>query len=340
MQRALQLASLGLGAVSPNPMVGCVVVHQDKIIGEGYHQRYGGPHAEVEAVQQVEDKSLLAQSTVYVTLEPCAHQGKTPPCAPMLVKCQVPEVMVASLDINPLVSGKGLKILQEAGVKVKYGLMQKASDQLNKRFNTFLSLQRPYIVLKWAQTADGFIAREDFDSKWISNELSRKLVHKWRSEEDAILIGTNTGYYDNPRLNTRDWQGRSPLRVVIDRQLRLAPALNIFDKSLPTLVYNLLKSELEENLEWVKLNKDNFFVELFADLHQRKIQSVLVEGGASILNRLIHLDLWDEARVFTGNQLFGQGIKAPVLQNFQAVAQQKLLEDQLVIMKNQRNIYI
>lgn len=340
MQRALQLASYGLGTVSPNPMVGCVIVHQDRIIAEGYHKFYGGPHAEVEAIQQVKYKEILPECTVYVSLEPCAHQGKTPPCAPMLASHKVPEVIVASVDVNPLVSGKGIGILQEAGIQVKTGLLQQEADQLNKRFNTFFIKKRPYIILKWAQTNDGFIARENFDSKWISNEVSRMLVHKWRSEEDAILIGTNTGYYDNPRLNTRDWQGKNPVRVVIDRQLRLANDLNIFDQSQPTLVYNLLKNEQQDNLAWVKLDDDNLFLDLFADLHRRKIQSVLVEGGAVLLNHLIRLNLWDEARVFTGDKAFGQGIKAPQLENFQKIAEQKLLNDHLVFYKNRQNIYM
>ncbi|MFW5761032.1 MAG: bifunctional diaminohydroxyphosphoribosylaminopyrimidine deaminase/5-amino-6-(5-phosphoribosylamino)uracil reductase RibD [Cyclobacteriaceae bacterium] len=340
MQRALQLAAQGLGAVSPNPIVGCVIVYDDKIIAEGYHKRYGGPHAEVEAVQQVKDRELLKKCSVYVTLEPCSHQGKTPPCAPLLINCKVPEVVVASVDVNPLVSGRGLHMLQEAGINVKSGMMRHESDKLNKRFNTFFTLSRPYIILKWAQTSDGFIARENYDSKWISNELSRKLVHKWRTEEDAILISTNTGYYDNPRLNARDWQGKDPLRVVIDRQLRLGAELNIFDKSQPTLVYNLVKNELQDNLEYVKINAGDFFEELMADLYQRKIQSVLIEGGAAILNQLIQLNLWDEARVFTGVKFFAQGIKAPGLVNFQIIAQQKLLNDQLTIYKNANNIYI
>lgn len=340
MQRALQLARYGLGSVSPNPMVGCIIVHQDKIIAEGYHKKYGEAHAEVEAIKQVENHQLLKESTVYVTLEPCAHQGKTPPCAPMLASYHIPEVVVATVDVNPLVSNKGINLLQEAGIKVTTGVLKQESNQLNKRFNTYFTLKRPYIILKWAQTLDGFIARENFDSKWISNELSRKLVHKWRTEEDAILIGTNTGHYDNPRLSARDWQGKNPVRVIIDRQLRLAEDLNIFDRSQSSLVYNCKKAEKLEKLEWIKLEADAFFAKLFADLHHRKIQSVLVEGGAAILNQLINQNLWDEARVFTGEKVFNQGIKAPVLNNYQQVNQQQILNDQLVIYKNQENIYL
>ena len=340
MRRALQLAKQGLGVVSPNPMVGCLVVHESKIIAEGYHRVYGGAHAEVEAINKVEDKEILKKSTVYVTLEPCSHQGKTPPCAPMLVNYQIPEVVIASIDVNPLVSGNGIMMMQEAGMLVKSGLLKKEADQLNKRFNTYFTLKRPYITLKWAQTADGFIARENYDSKWISNELSRVLVHKWRTEEDAIMIGTNTCHYDNPQLNARNWEGRDPVRVVIDRNLRLSPQLNIYDQSIPTLIYNLHKNERREHLELIKLEEAHFFKNLFTDLHQRKIQSVLIEGGTATINQCIQLNFWDEARVFTSKQIFNTGIKAPKLQNYHLLDQECLLDDQLTIYKNKDNIYI
>jgi len=340
MQRALQLARLGLGVVSPNPMVGCLVVHQGKIIGEGYHKKYGGAHAEVEAINQVEDKDLLKKSTVYVTLEPCSHQGKTPPCAPMLANYQIPQVVIASIDVNPLVSGNGVMMLQQSGVVVKSGLLKKEADQLNKRFNTYFTLKRPYITLKWAQTADGFIARENFDSKWISNEFSRMLVHKWRTEEDAIMVGTNTVQYDNPQLNVRNWEGRNPVRVIIDRNLRLSSQLNIYDQSIPTLIYNCHKNDRLQHLQLIKLEEAHFFKNLFTDLHQRKIQSVLIEGGAATIKQCIELNFWDEARVFTGKQIFNTGIKAPYLQNFQLLDLEMLFDDQLSIYKNKDNIYI
>jgi diaminohydroxyphosphoribosylaminopyrimidine deaminase/5-amino-6-(5-phosphoribosylamino)uracil reductase len=221
MSRALELARLGFGKVSPNPMVGCIIVCEGKIIGEGFHQQYGGPHAEVNAIHSVKDKTLLKQSTVYVTLEPCAHYGKTPPCAKLLVEHLVKKVIISNVDPNPLVSGKGIEILRSAGIEVETGLLEQEGLELNKRFFKSIRENAPYIILKWAQTADGFIARDDFDSKWISNKISRKLVHKWRSEEDAILVGKNTAKYDNPTLNVRDWVGKDPLRIVIDHELVL-----------------------------------------------------------------------------------------------------------------------
>jgi diaminohydroxyphosphoribosylaminopyrimidine deaminase / 5-amino-6-(5-phosphoribosylamino)uracil reductase len=241
MQRALDLAALGRGTVSPNPMVGCVIVHQNKIIGEGYHQQYGGAHAEPNAINSVRDKDLLSQSTLYVTLEPCAHWGKTPPCANLLIEMKVRKVVIATKDANPEVGGKGIYLLKEAGIEVITGVLEDQARELNKRFFTSMEKQRPYVILKWAQTRDGFIARENFDSKWISNSYSRQLVHKWRSEEDAIMVGTQTARYDNPMLNVRDWTGRNPLRIVLDRHMSLKSELHLFDGSQPTLRYNQVR---------------------------------------------------------------------------------------------------
>lgn len=296
-------------------MVGCVIVYEGKIIGEGFHQQYGGPHAEVNAINSVKDKKLLSESTVYVSLEPCAHFGKTPPCANLLVEHQVKKVIISNVDPNPLVSGKGIEILTNAGVEVEAGLLEQDGLELNKRFFKSIREKKPYIILKWAQTADGFIARDDFDSKWISNKISRKLVHKWRSEEDAILVGTNTAQYDNPSLNVRDWVGDNPKRIVIDRHLRLDKTLNLFDQTIPTVCYNLKSSSSQENLEYVQLSEENFMLELLQDLHQRDIRSLIIEGGASTLNEFIKEGLWDEARVFTAPVTFGSGIRAPLLTN-------------------------
>ena len=313
MQRALDLAELGRGHVSPNPMVGCVIVHNNKIIGEGYHQKYGGPHAEVNAVNSVTNPDLLPESTCYVTLEPCAHFGKTPPCADLLVTKKVKKVVIASMDTNPLVGGKGVQKLKDAGIEVSTGVLEEGARNLNRRFFTMIEKKRPYILLKWAQTADGFIARNNFDSKWISSEQSRMMVHQWRAEEDAILVGTNTAQYDNPRLDVRDWHGESPLRLVIDRHLRLPTDLNLFDGSLPTIVYNTQKNEERENLNLVKIGEKDFLQNMLAHLHERKVQSVLVEGGSFLLNSLMALGLWDEARVFECPVLFNEGIMAPNL---------------------------
>lgn len=312
MQRALELAEFGRGKVSPNPMVGCVIVHQDKIIGEGYHKDYGKEHAEVNAVNSVKNQELLAEATVYVTLEPCAHFGKTPPCANLLVEKKVKKVIIATFDTNPLVGGKGIKILEEAGIEVETGVLEKEARSQNKRFFTQIEKNRPYVILKWAQTLDGFVAREDFSSKWISNASSRQLVHKWRAEEDAILVGKNTAKYDDPSLNVRDWVGKNPLRLVIDSKLELPNSLKLFDEAVPTVCYNSQRTEVRGTLEYVKLNPGFQVKDILEDLDQRKIQSLIVEGGSYLLNKFLVSELWDEARVFTSSIKFGNGIKAPI----------------------------
>jgi diaminohydroxyphosphoribosylaminopyrimidine deaminase/5-amino-6-(5-phosphoribosylamino)uracil reductase len=311
MQRALDLAQLSRGSVSPNPLVGCVIVHNNVIIGEGRHEKYGEAHAEVNAIASVKDQSLLKGSTVYVNLEPCSHFGKTPPCADLLVKHQIKKVVIANIDPNPLVSGKGIQKLKDAGIEVITGVLEAKGNELNKRFFTFLERKRPYIILKWAETADGFIARENFDSKWISNEHSRQLVHKWRSEEDAVLVGTATALHDNPALTVRDWSGRNPTRIVLDRYNRLPKTLTLFDGQQQTICYTVSKSESQENLEFVKLNESSFQHSLLEDLAKRNIQSIIIEGGATTLQQFINSALWDEARVFTSDKEFGSGIAAP-----------------------------
>jgi diaminohydroxyphosphoribosylaminopyrimidine deaminase/5-amino-6-(5-phosphoribosylamino)uracil reductase len=243
INRCLELALPGLGNTAPNPMVGSVIVHGWHIIGEGFHHRFGGPHAEVNAVNSVKDKTLLRNSVLYVNLEPCSHSGKTPPCAEMIIEAGIPEVVIGTADPNPIVSGNGIKKLEHAGIRVTTGILEKQCIALNRRFITFHSRKRPYIILKWAQTSDGFIdvLRENQGISrptWISNEISRKLVHKWRSEEQAILVGTQTAILDNPQLNVREWTGNSPIRMVIDRQLKLSKKLNLFNNSSTTIVFN------------------------------------------------------------------------------------------------------
>lgn len=313
MTRALELAQRGIGYVSPNPRVGCVIVHDNQIIGEGWHQKFGEAHAEVNAVNSVADVSLLRESTVYVNLEPCSHFGKTPPCADLLIKHSVKRVVIANKDSNPLVAGQGIKKLKDAGVEVVVGVLEREGLELNKRFFTSMAKQRPYIILKWAQTTDGFIAQKNYESKWISNELSRQVVHRWRSEEDAVLVGTKTATHDNPSLTVRDWTGRNPTRIVIDRFLRLHDHLHLFDGKEKTLCYNVLRHEEKKNLSLVRIDEENFIIHLVNDLPKQKIQSVLVEGGAQTLQLFIDLNLWDEARVFTSPRLFHEGISAPKL---------------------------
>jgi diaminohydroxyphosphoribosylaminopyrimidine deaminase / 5-amino-6-(5-phosphoribosylamino)uracil reductase len=311
MQRALFLAQLGRGSVSPNPMVGSVIVHHNQIIGEGWHKVYGGPHAEVNAIASVKDKSLLPESTLYVNLEPCNHFGKTPPCADLLIQHRLKKVVIANLDTNPLVAGEGIRRMREAGIEVVTGILDKAGRELNKRFFTYMEKSRPYVILKWAETADGFIARENYSSKWISNELSRQLVHKWRSEEDAVMVGARTASHDNPMLNVRDWTGRNPVRIVIDRFLRLDRKLNLFDGAQPTICYNVLKHEEHANLTLARISDENFLPSLLEDLHRKKIQSLFVEGGTFTLNQFIENNLWDEILVFKSGSKFKKGIPAP-----------------------------
>jgi len=313
MQRALDLALLGHGRTSPNPMVGCVIVLDNNIIGEGYHEQFGMPHAEVNAILSINEKALISQSTAYVTLEPCSHHGKTPPCAELLIKHDIKQVIVGSLDPNPQVSGRGIQLLKQAGIKVSVGILEKECMWLNRRFFVNNHLLRPYIILKWANTADGFLARENYDSKWISNQYSRKLVHKWRSEEDAIMVGKNTVLHDNPSLTTRLWQGDNPTRVVIDRHLELEQNKNVFNNEVPTIIFNTIKNKEEGTTRYIKIIEKTFLQDCIKQLYLLNIGSVIVEGGATILNLLIEAGLWDEARVFTAKHEFGSGIKAPVL---------------------------
>ncbi len=313
MQRALELALNGMGTVSPNPLVGCVIVHDGKILGEGWHEKFGETHAEVNAIHDLDDVSLLSKSTIYVNFEPCSHHGKTPPCADLLIKNKIKNVVIANEDPNPIVKGKGIAKLENNGVKVIKNIMGEEGRTLNRRFFTYMEKQRPYILLKWAETADGFIARKNYDSKWISNEYSRKLVHQWRTQEDAVLIGSNTAIYDNPKLTVRDWEGRNPLRIVIDRNLRIPADYHLLSPGPDTLCYNLRKSGKTDNVEWIKLTEDDFMDQLVGDLYERQILSVLVEGGGTILNEFIKLNLWDEARVFKSRKVLGNGIKSSKL---------------------------
>lgn len=333
MLRAMELAKNGTGHVSPNPLVGCVIVHDDKIIGEGWHRKYGEAHAEVNAVNAVKDKSVLKDSIVYVNLEPCVHTGKTPPCVDLLVKHQVKRVVIANVDPNPLVAGKGIHKLNGAGIDVSTGVLEGEGLPLNKRFFTFFKRKRPFIILKWAQTSDGFIARENYDSKWISNEYSRKLVHKWRTEEDSILVGYNTALHDNPKLTARDWTGRNPVRIVIDPKLNLSASLHLFDGAARTICYNTVKQDIKDNVEYHLLEKEHLLNDMLANLFDRNIQSLIVEGGTQTIKAFLSAGVWDEARVFTSRQRFGSGISAPIISK--AVDSSEMIEgDELNIYSN------
>lgn len=311
MRRALELSEFGRGTTSPNPMVGCVIVHEDKIIGEGWTQPSGQAHAEVQAVDSVTQKELLPAATAYVTLEPCAHFGKTPPCADLLAEKGLKRVVIGTIDSNPAVGGKGVIRLKSAGIEVEVGVLEAECRAMNVRFFTSIEKQRPYVILKWAQTADGFVAHENYDSKWISGPESRVLVHQWRAEEDAIMVGTNTAHYDNPRLDVRDWSGKNPVRVVIDKNLKLSTDLNLFDGNQPTLVYNEKKKESHLCLEYVSVSGNDYLSFILKDLYNRNIQSIIIEGGSALLNSFLERNLWDEARVFTAAVGFENGISAP-----------------------------
>ena len=317
MQRCLELASAGLGNTAPNPMVGAVIVHDGKIIGEGYHRKAGMPHAEVEAVRSVRQPKLLPESTLYVNLEPCNHTGKTPPCTDLILEHHIPRLVVAHTDPNPLVSGAGLNRLRNQGVEITTGILEAQARDLNRRFIIFHEKRRPFIILKWAQTRDGFIdirreIGQQANPAWITDDYCRSLVHRWRTEEAAVLIGTRTAILDNPRLNVRSWARKDPPRLVIDLHNKLPRSLHLFDESQPTLVFSHHPKPDQEKTQYLTIDEDADPIEqMLEHLYQREIQSIIVEGGAALLSSIIKAGLWDEARVFRGPGTFGQGVPAP-----------------------------
>lgn len=326
MRRCLELAALGMGKVSPNPMVGAVVVYQGKIIGEGYHEKYGKAHAEVNAINRVvetyaDHTEILRQSIIYVSLEPCAHYGKTPPCADLLIKHRIPTVVIGCRDPFDQVDGKGIEKLKDAGIEVITGVLEEDCKWLNRRFFTRVQKHRPYIILKWAQTVDGFFAPTNGTQLWITGIESRKLVHQWRSEEDAVLVGKNTAAIDNPQLNVRYGEGNSPKRVVIDRRLELDPTLNIFDGSVETLIFNERITDINGKNKYIALEDFDRFVPQYIlyQLYLQDVQSIIIEGGANTLNQFIEAGLWDEARIFTGEVRLTEGIIAPNIKGIVAV---------------------
>jgi len=339
MKRCLELAVKGLGKVSPNPMVGCVIVYGGEIIGEGYHQQYGQAHAEVNAIQSVENKKLLKKSTLYVNLEPCSHFGKTPPCADYIIEHKIPYVVISSVDTNSLVSGKGIEKLVKAGIDVKTGILENECKELNKRFFTFYEKKRPYIILKWAQSADGFIDAERTDPNQmplqISNPDCKKLLHHWRSEEQSILLGTNTALVDNPQLTVRGTTGANPLRITIDKDLRIPKEYKLLDKTTPTLVFTAAETISSTNLEYVKINFEKAIIpQILDELYKRNICSVLVEGGEQLLNSFINMNLWDEARVFIAEKKIEKGVNAPVLKS-DPIRKENIDGDLLMTYRNQ-----
>ena len=306
IKRCLQIAKNGLGSTRPNPMVGAVIVHNNLIIAEGFTSAYGGNHAEVNAINAVKDKSILTECTLYVTLEPCSHFGKTPPCSDLIVRHKIQNVVIGCIDDNPEVAGKGIAKLRASGCNVTVGILEAECKAHHKRFFTFHNKKRPYIILKWAETADGFIAPLKKDEKkpvWITNKYSRQLVHKWRAEEQAILVGTNTVIEDNPRLTVRDWSGENPIRVVLDRTSKLNSDYSIFNDEAKTLRVTNKDIDFEKPIA----------IQIADVLFKQNINSIIIEGGSQTLQTFIDENLWDEARVFTGSTSFKTGIKAPEL---------------------------
>jgi diaminohydroxyphosphoribosylaminopyrimidine deaminase / 5-amino-6-(5-phosphoribosylamino)uracil reductase len=318
MRRCFELASHGLGNTRTNPLVGSVIVHQGRIIGEGYHHVYGGPHAEVNAIRNVKEKSLLPESTIYINLEPCSHFGKTPPCSTLILNHRIPRIVISNIDPFPSVSGKGIEALKSAGTEVVDGVLSGEGAFLNRRFLTFHNKKRPYIILKWAETSDGFIdierqAGDPVGTNWITDDVARTLVHKWRAEEAGLMVGTNTIIADDPKLNVRRWSGNSPLRITFDRNGRIPESANILDNSQDTLIFTCNQERYSGKTNSVLVNHDYQMGDVLTELYDQKIISILVEGGQQLHTSFISAGLWDEARVFKGRMKFSQGVKAPVL---------------------------
>lgn len=317
MLRCIQLAKNGVGTTYPNPMVGSVIVHDKKIIGEGWHYKSGEPHAEVLAIRSVKNQKLLSKATIYVSLEPCSYTGKTPPCSDLIIENNIPRVVIGSTDPHPNVSGKGIAKLKNAGIEVQSGVCKTACDALNKRFFTYHREKRPYIILKWAATLDGFIApleQKKGKAFWITSPLSKQLVHLWRSQEASILVGTNTAIKDNPKLDTREVYGHNPVRLTLDKDLRIPGNHKLVANDIPTVIFTSKTNEGQSNLHYETLNWDESIPEqILTYCYQNNLQSIIIEGGTTLLQSFIDASLWDEARVFTGNNLLHSGVPQPDL---------------------------
>jgi len=320
MSRCIELAEMGKGNVAPNPMVGAVIVADGKIIGEGYHIKCGEAHAEVNAINSVQDKALLTKATIYVSLEPCAHFGKTPPCSDLIITSKIPNVVVGCIDSFSEVSGKGIAKMRDAGIKVNVGVLEKECLQLNRPFFTFHSKKRPYVILKWAETQDGFMdkARSEDENgvNWITQPETKQLTHKWRSEADGILVGTQTALIDNPSLTVRATAGTNPTRFLLDRTLKVPLSSNIYSKEATTVVFNIEKEGNQDNINWVKvLDWNDVILEVYRYCYENEIQTLIIEGGQKTLVSVIESGVWDEARVLEGNVKFVNGLKAPKLES-------------------------
>ena len=334
MNRCLELASKGLENVSPNPMVGSVIVHENKIIGEGYHKEHGKEHAEVNAIASVKNKSLLKYSTLYVNLEPCAHFGKTPPCSDLIIEHKIPKVVIGCVDTFSDVNGKGILKMEKAGIEINIGVLEKESQELNKRFFTFHEKKRPYIILKWAESKDGFIAPKDQIAPfWMTSSNSKKLVHQFRAEEDAILVGRVTAEKDNPCLTVRDIKGQNPTRIIIDKDLKLSRKLILFNNEAKTIIFNTQITKKINSNYYIKIDYSNMINNILHELYKQNIQSLIVEGGTKTLQSFIDEKLWDEARIFTANKTLIEGVKAPRIEG-EIIYETTIDKDQLEIVKN------
>jgi diaminohydroxyphosphoribosylaminopyrimidine deaminase/5-amino-6-(5-phosphoribosylamino)uracil reductase len=340
MKRCVELAALAIGNVSPNPMVGCVIVHNGKIIGEGYHQEFGKAHAEPNAIKSVFDQygdegnELLKQAIAYVNLEPCAHFGKTPPCADLFVKHQLKKVVIGNRDPFSGVDGKGIEKLRNAGIEVISGVLEEECKYFNRRFFTRILQQRPYIILKWAETANGYFATNDGHQKWISGALAKRMAHQWRTEEDAILIGKQTAIIDNPQLTAREWPGKNPTRLVIDKNLEVPQNNHIFNDEAKTIIFNEIKTDVIGNVHYIQMEDMHFYLaqKIAFQLYLMDTQSVIVEGGANILKQFLEANIWDEARIFSSQGSWNDGIPSPVING--------LLQEQIQFGSDQLSIYI
>ena len=328
MKRCIELARKALGNTYPNPLVGSIIVHNSLIIGEGFHQKSGENHAEINAINSVEKKDLLKESTIYVSLEPCSHFGKTPPCANKIIETGFKKVVIGTLDSHEKVNGKGKKLIEEAGVEVVSGVLEKECQELNKRFFTFHRKKRPFIILKWAESGDGFLD-QDFKPTQIGNSLTKQFVHQLRSKEHVILVGTNTALTDNPALTTREITGRNPVRILIDFELKVPLNFNIYNNEAPTLIFNALKDSEEKNIKFIKIEKENFLENLIQKLYENQIQSVIVEGGSFTLQQFIDAGIWDAAIIIKNKNLkLSNGTKAPEFhhENFET----KIFRDNII----------